>query len=150
MLYTYGFGIFILGSALSGLATSPPFLFAARVVQALGAAMSQASNVALIVQAMPKRMLGRAIGVRGAAQAVGLAVGPAIGGLLITAGGWRLIFFVSVPAGVIGMILGWFLSPRSRHLLEREPFDWLGLLFFVPAVTAHLAAISFGSNVDWT
>lgn len=150
LLYTYGFGIFILGSALSGLAPSLPFLIAARVLQALGAAMPQANSVALIVQAMPKGMLGRGIGVQGAAQAVGLAVGPAIGGLLITAGGWRLIFFVSVPAGVIGMILGWFLLPRSRNLLEREPFDWMGLLFFVPAVTAPLAAISFGSDVGWT
>ena len=150
LLYTYGFGIFILGSALSGLAPNLPFLIAARVLQAFGAAMLQANSVALIVQAMPEGMLGRGIGVQGAAQAVGLAVGPAVGGLLITMGGWRLIFFVSVPTGVLGMLLGWFLLPRSRHLLEREPFDWLGLLFFFPAVTAPLAAISFGSDVGWT
>lgn len=150
LLYTYGFGIFILGSALSGLAPNLPFLIAARVLQAFGAAMPQANSVALIVQAMPEGMLGRGIGVQGAAQAVGLAVGPAVGGLLITMGGWRLIFFVSVLAGVLGMLLGWFLLPRSRHLLEREPFDWLGLLFFVPAITAPLAAISYGSDVGWT
>ncbi|HZU12106.1 MAG TPA: MFS transporter [Chloroflexota bacterium] len=150
LLYTYGFGVFIFGSALCGLAPTLSFLIAARILQALGAAMLQANSVALIVQAMPEGMLGRGIGVQGAAQAVGLAVGPAVGGLLITLGGWRLIFFVSVPAGVLGMLLGWFLLPRSRHLHPREPFDWLGLGLFIPAVAAPLAAISFGADAGWT
>src|SRR5579872_921404 len=90
LLYTYGFGIFILGSILCGVSPNLPVLIAARVLQAFGAAMLQANSVALIVQAMPEGMLGRGIGVQGAAQAVGLAVGPAVGGLLITLGGWRL------------------------------------------------------------
>src|SRR5579884_2855453 len=149
LLYTYGFGVFIFGSALCGLAPTLSFLIAARILQALGAAMLQANSVALIVQAMPEGMLGRGIGVQGAAQAVGLAVGPAVGGLLIVLGGWRLIFFVNVPAGLLGMFLGWFLLPRSRHLRQREPFDWLGLLLFVPAVLAPLAAISFGADIGW-
>jgi EmrB/QacA subfamily drug resistance transporter len=150
LLYTYGFGVFILGSALCGLSPGLPILIAARVLQALGAAMLQANSVALIVQAMPEGMLGRGIGVQGAAQAVGLAVGPAVGGLLITLGGWRLIFFVSVPAGLLGLVLGWVLLPRSRQLSKREPFDWLGLTIFVPAVTLPLAAISLGGDLGWT
>lgn len=150
LLYIYGFGLFILGSALCGLAPSLAFLIGARVLQALGAAMLQANSVALIVQAMPEGKLGRGIGIQGAAQAVGLAVGPAVGGLLITIGGWRLIFFVNVPAGLLGMLLGWFLLPRSRSLLQRESFDWFGLVLFVPAITAPLAAISLGIEYGWT
>ncbi|HLJ66695.1 MAG TPA: MFS transporter [Chloroflexota bacterium] len=150
LLYTYGFGIFILGSALCGLAPNLSILIAARVLQGLGAAVLQANSVALIVQAMPEGMLGRGIGVQGAAQAVGLAVGPAIGGFLISVGGWRLIFFVNVPVGLLGLLLGWFLLPRSRHLLERKPFDWPGLALIIPAVAAPLAAISLGMDVGWT
>jgi EmrB/QacA subfamily drug resistance transporter len=150
LLYTYGFGLFILGSALCGLAPNLAVLVVARVLQAFGAAMLQANSVALIVQAMPEGMVGRGIGVQGAAQAVGLAIGPAVGGILIAAGGWRLIFFVSAPAGLFGMLLGWFLLPRSRHLLERQPFDWLGLALFVPALAAPLAAISLAADMGWT
>ncbi|MGH9485809.1 MAG: MFS transporter, partial [Terriglobales bacterium] len=149
LLYTYGFGVFIIGSALCGLAPGLDWLIAARILQAIGAAMLQANSVALIVQAMPEGKLGRGIGAQGAAQAIGLAVGPAVGGLLITLGGWRLIFFVSVPAGALGMLLGWFLLPRSRQLSPREPFDWLGLLLFVPAVAAPLVLVSIGADLAW-
>src|SRR5579875_2042092 len=114
LLYTYGFAVFTLGSALCGLAPSLLTLVGARVLQAVGAAMLQANSVALITQAMPPRQLGRGIGVQGAAQALGLALGPAIGGLLIGLGGWRLIFFVNVPAGLLGLVSGWFLLPRTR------------------------------------
>ena len=61
--------------------------------------MLQANSVAIIVLACRRRRLGRAIGFQGAAQAIGLALGPSVGGLLLAAGGWRLIFFVNVPLG---------------------------------------------------
>ncbi|MGE5288456.1 MAG: MFS transporter, partial [Micromonosporaceae bacterium] len=94
LLYTYGFVIFIVGSALCGLAPSLGALIGFRVLQGGGAAMLQANSVAIIAGAVPRDRLGRAIGVQGAAQALGLALGPAVGGLLISMGGWRLIFFV--------------------------------------------------------
>ncbi|MGE5136112.1 MAG: MFS transporter, partial [Gemmatimonadota bacterium] len=126
LLYTYGFVIFILGSALCGAAPSLPALIGFRVFQGVGAAMPQANSVAIIASAVPPGRLGRAIGVQGAAQALGLALGPAVGGLLITLGGWRLVFLVNVPMGVLGTVLAWLLIPRSRHLAARRPFDWPG------------------------
>ncbi|HLH70182.1 MAG TPA: DHA2 family efflux MFS transporter permease subunit [Candidatus Dormibacteraeota bacterium] len=150
LLYTYGFIVFIAGSAACGLAPSLPALIGARVAQALGAAMLQANSVALIRDAMPPRQLGRGIGVQGAAQAMGLALGPAIGGLLITIGGWRLIFLINVPAGLLGATLGWFLLPRTRGLQGGQSFDWQGAAVFVPAVGALLAAIAFGHTAGWT
>jgi EmrB/QacA subfamily drug resistance transporter len=150
LLYIYGFGLFVLGSVLCGLAPSLGALIAFRAVQAVGAALLQANSVAIIVLAVPKRSLGGAIGIQGAAQAVGLALGPTVGGLLLAAGGWRLIFFVTVPFGLVGMLAGLWLVPRSRHLQAREPFDWTGLALFFPAVVAIFAAISFGSSLGWT
>ncbi len=149
LLYTYGFLIFIIGSALSGFAPSLGFLVAARILQGVGAAMLQANSVAIIVAATPKNKLGTAIGIQGAAQALGLAIGPAVGGLLMAIGGWQLIFFVNVPAGLIGTLLGWFLIPRSQHLSERVSFDWAGLALFVPSVTALLLAVSEGNHMGW-
>jgi len=149
LLYVYGFGIFIIGTFLCGLAPSLELLVVFRVLQGFGAAMLQANSVALIVQAMPSDKLGRGIGVQGAAQALGLSLGPALGGFLIVLGGWRLIFFVNVPAGLIGMGLGWFLLPRSRHLAERQPIDWLGIGCFTAAISGLLLAVSFGNSVGW-
>ena len=149
LLYTYGFVIFILGSALCGLAPSLAALIGFRVLQGIGAAMLQANSVAIIAAAVPRDRLGRAIGIQGAAQALGLALGPAAGGLLLSLGGWRLIFFVNVPAGLAGTVLAWFLLPRSRHLAARARFDWTGLGLFLPAVCALLLAISYGNRYGW-
>ena len=149
LLYVYGFGIFVLGSALCGFAPDLPWLIAARVLQALGAAMLQANSVALIVHAMPAGKLGRALGIQGAAQALGLAAGPVIGGVIVGLAGWRLIFFVNVPIGILGMALGWFLLPRSRDLEQHGTFDWVGTLLFVPAAGAMLLALSEAARVGW-
>lgn len=150
LLYTYGFLIFIIGSALCGLAPDLPSLVAFRVLQGIGAAMLQANSVAIITAAAPREKLGRAIGVQGAAQALGLALGPAVGGLLISLGGWRLIFFVNVPVGVVAVALAWLLIPRSRYLAQRTTFDWTGLAVFVPAPVALMLVLSLGNQLGWT
>ena len=149
LLYTYGFVVFVAGSAACGLAPSIGALEAFRVVQAAGAAMLQANSVAIIYLAMPRDRLGRGVGIQGACQALGLAVGPVIGVALIAAFGWRAIFLVNVPFGVVGTALGWFLIPRSRHLQARARFDWAGLVCFSGAVVALLWAVSFGDTEGW-
>ncbi|MGH3491883.1 MAG: DHA2 family efflux MFS transporter permease subunit [Sciscionella sp.] len=149
LLYTYGFAVFTLASVACAMAPNLLTLDAFRVVQAVGAAMLQANSVALIATSMPREELGRGIGVQGAAQALGLALGPTVGGLLIALGGWRLIFYVNVPAGALGLLLGWFLLPRSRELQRRTPFDWSGLVAFVPAIGALLAALSLGRELGF-
>jgi EmrB/QacA subfamily drug resistance transporter len=146
LLYTYGFAVFTLASVGCGLAPTLGVLIGFRVVQALGAAMLQANSVALIATAIPKGSLGRAIGIQGAAQAVGLALGPSVGGLLIGAAGWRSIFFLNAPVGVVGLVLGWLLLPRSRDLAPRVRFDWAGLAVFVPAIVAFLLALNVAGN----
>jgi len=60
-----------------------------------------------------------------------------------------LIFFVNVPAGLVGVVLAWFLIPRSRHLEARTRFDWAGLGVFVPAVCALLLGVSYGNRFGW-
>lgn len=130
LLYTYGFAVFTFGSLLCGLAPSLPLLIAARVLQGLGAAMLQANSVALIREAMPPALLSRGIGVQGAAQAIGLALGPAIGGLLIALGGWRAIFLVNLPVGIVAIVLARLLIPRGGlgERAERRPGGLLELL----------------------
>ena len=149
LLYIYGFGVFVLGSALCGLAPNLLVLDAFRVLQAIGAAMLQANSVAIIVISMPRERLGQGIGVQGAAQALGLSLGPTVGGFLIALGGWPLIFFVNVPVGIVGIALGLLFIPRSQHLAERRRFDWSGLGLFVAAVSSLLVAVSYGNQFGW-
>ena len=150
LLYIYGFLIFIAGSALCALAPNLYVLCGFRVLQAVGAAMLQANSVAIIVLAVPVRRLGRSIGVQGAAQALGLAFGPSVGGLLLAVGGWRLLFLVNVPVGVVGVVAGLVFIPRSRHLQTRVGFDWSGFALFFPAVVALVSVISLGNARGWT
>jgi EmrB/QacA subfamily drug resistance transporter len=150
LLYVYGFVLFVLASVLCGLAPNLATLCGFRALQALGAAMLQANSLAIIVLVVPARSLGRAIGFQGAAQAIGLALGPTVGGLLVAAGGWRLIFFVNVPIGAVGALAALLLVPRSRDLAQKVPFDYAGLGIFFPAVVLLLGAISFGADLGWS
>jgi EmrB/QacA subfamily drug resistance transporter len=149
LLYVYGFVLFVLASAACGLAPDLLTLCLFRALQAIGAAMLQANSLAIIVVSVPTRSLGRAIGLQGAAQAMGLALGPTVGGLLLATGGWRWIFFVNVPFGVAGTIAALMLVPRSQDLAARVRFDWRGLALFVPTIAALLSALSFGATKGW-
>lgn len=118
-LYVAGFAIFTAASVGCALAPDLGVLVALRVVQAAGAALLQANSVALIAGAVPREHLGRALGMQATAQAIGLAAGPALGGLLLSVGSWRLLFAATVPPGLLGVVTGLLLLPRSRDLTAR-------------------------------
>ena len=99
LLYLYGFVVFSAASAACGLAPSLGVLVALRVVQAGGAALLQANSVALVVTSVPARTRRAALGIQAAAQAVGLACGPVVGGVLVGTVGWRWVFLINVPVG---------------------------------------------------
>lgn len=142
LLYVYGFGLFTLASLGCGLAPSLGVLVALRAVQGLGAAMLQANSVALIRTTVGNERLAKAIGLQGAAQATGLALGPAVGGLLVHAGGWRWVFLVNLPVGIAGLVLGVLLLPRTRVWAAPGRFDRAGLAVLVPASVALLLGLS--------
>jgi EmrB/QacA subfamily drug resistance transporter len=154
LLYTYGFAVFTAGSVLCGLAPDLDWLIGARLLQGLGAAMLQANSVALIAATLPRRELARGIGVQGAAQATGLALGPVLGGLLLALGGWRLIFLVNLPAGLLGFALGCFLLPRSRPgpapQRPARPFDWTGAALLAATLGALMLLISLARELPRT
>jgi len=144
LLYTGGFLLFVLGSALCGLAPSLPVLIGFRVLQAIGAALLSSNSVAIVVAAAGPERRGRALGVLSAAQAVGLSAGPAIGGLVIDLLDWRWVFWINVPFGLVGTVLGWFVLPPTRDLPDDDRFDWRGALLIAPALTALVAMLNEG------
>ncbi|MGH7685441.1 MAG: MFS transporter, partial [Candidatus Dormibacteria bacterium] len=142
LLYTYGFAVFAAASAGCALASSLGILVLFRVIQGVGAAMLQANSLALIRDVTPPGRLGTAIGVQGAAQAVGLAAGPSVGGVLVSAGGWPLIFVINVPVGAVGLVLAWFLLPRSRHRAPAAAIDVTGAFLLAAGAACLLAVLS--------
>ena len=133
LLYVYGFVVFVIGSALCGLAPSLGILIACRVLQAVGAAMLQAKQRRHHRHRRSSlfRSARRSVS-KVAAEAIGLALGPSVGGLLLAVGGWRLLFMVNVPFGVLGVLAGLAFIPRSLKLSERVPFDYKGLALVLP------------------
>jgi MFS family permease len=153
LMYLYGFAVFTGASAACGLAPGLLLLVAFRVVQALGAALMQANSVALVTTSAPPERMRTALGMQAAGQAVGLALGPTIGGVLVVALGWRWVFLVNVPVGAFALIAGHYLLPRTRQRCRSTQLDPLGVLLLASATTAALLGISVGSGLGlplWT
>jgi MFS family permease len=149
LMYLYGFVIFTAASAACALAPSLAALIVLRLVQATGAAMLQANSVALVVTSVSGRMRRTALGVQAAAQALGLASGPVTGGILVAAVGWRWVFFLNVPVGVIAVVMGWFLLPRTRSRGARHGTDLPGTGLLAVTTTAGMLAVSGLSGLGW-
>ncbi|HEY2185991.1 MAG TPA: DHA2 family efflux MFS transporter permease subunit, partial [Xanthobacteraceae bacterium] len=144
LLYTGGFLLFVLGSALCGLSPNLPVLIGFRVLQGIGAALLSSNSVAIVVAAAGPQLRGRALGIQAAAQAVGLSAGPAIGGLLLELLDWRWVFWINVPVGLAGTVMGWFVLPPTKDLPEDARFDWKGALLIAPALTAIMVVLNEG------
>ena len=142
LLYTAGFLLFIAGSALCGYATTLPWLIFFRVLQAIGGALITANSVAIVVMIMKPEERGRGLGLQSAAQAVGLGAGPAIGGFILDTLGWQWAFWINVPLGIAGAILGWFVLPQTGNPSKHERFDWRGAILIAPALTGFVAALN--------
>jgi MFS family permease len=148
LVYTYGFAVFTLASAACGLAPSLGILVLLRLVQAVGAAMLQSNSVALVTTSAPKDRMRFALGVQAGAQALGLALGPTLGGLLTATVGWRAVYWVNVPVGLIAIVASRYLLPRTRQFSRPEKFDWPGTLLLVAWASALLLVLSVASGLS--
>jgi MFS family permease len=142
LIYTYGFVIFTVGSAACGFAPTLGILVICRVLQAIGAAMLQANSVAIVSTTVPPSRMRLALSIQAAAQAVGLGLGPTLGGLLTQTVGWRAVYWINVPVGCLAVIAGRYLLPRTRKLSRAGGFDWPGAALLGVATSALLVALS--------
>jgi MFS family permease len=109
--------------------------------------MLQSNSVALVTTSVPKHKMRFALGIQAAAQSVGLALGPTLGGLLTSTVGWRAVYWVNVPVGVAAIVAARYLLPRTRQFSPREKFDWPGSLLLVAWTSALLLVISVASGL---
>ncbi len=142
-IYLVGMALFSAGSLLCGLSHALGLLVAWRILQAIGGGMLLSVGPGIITEAFPASELGQALGLNGVVVALGLALGPPLGGLLTGSLGWPWIFFVNVPVGIIGVIWSSRILPASRTRVA-EPFDIPGAALAAVAFLGILSALSLG------
>ncbi len=141
-----GVALFTMSSALCGAAPTLPLLIIARAAQGLGAALMMALTMALVGETVAKENTGSAMGLIATMSAIGTALGPSLGGLLIAGLGWRAIFLVKVPLGVITLALAWHSLPADRRAATagRVGFDCAGTLLLAATLAAYALAMTVG------
>ncbi|MHC8401486.1 MFS transporter [Pseudomonas sp. MDT1-17] len=141
-----GIGVFTLASALCGLASTLWMVIGARALQGLGAAIMMALTIAFVGETVAKAKTGSAMGLLGTMSAIGTAMGPSLGGLLIGGFGWRAIFLITVPLGLLTLVLAHRYLPadRQKPKTERASFDPLGTLLLALTLAAYALAMTLG------
>jgi EmrB/QacA subfamily drug resistance transporter len=149
IVYLAGFSLFIIGSALCGAASTLHLLIAMRGLQAIGAAMIYANAPAILTKSFPPEQRGRALGAQATFTYLGLTAGPSLGGWLAAAFGWRSVFYINVPVGLIAAGLAARVVLRDRPDHVRERFDFAGAALFTSGLVALLVALNQGHDLGW-
>ena len=141
-----GIFLFTAASVLCGVAPTLWLLIAARALQGLGAAIMMALTMAFVGETVPKAKTGSAMGLLGTMSAIGTALGPSLGGVLIAGLGWPAIFFINLPLGLLTFLLACRYLPVDRQVskADRARFDHLGTLLLALTLAAYALAMTTG------
>jgi EmrB/QacA subfamily drug resistance transporter len=148
-VYLLGFGVLLVASAICGLARSPGVLIAARAAQGLGGAMLFANGPAILTRTFPPSERGRALGMQAGMTYLGLTAGPSLGGWFAAAWGWRAVFYLNVPVGLVALALSVRFLPDDAPAEKPEPFDVPGAAVFTLGLGALLVALNQGHAWGW-
>ncbi len=138
-VFCWAIAVFTLGSAGCGMAHSLPQLIAARVLQGMGGAMMVPVGRLVLLRTVPKADLVRALAFLSMPALIGPVIGPPLGGFIVTYSSWRWIFYINLPVGVLGIVLGRLFIPDVSEA-EAGPLDFRGFVL----AGAGLAGLTFG------
>lgn len=158
-VFFFGLALFTVASLACGFAQDSLQLIIARVVQGLAGGIFFPALTAYIQLLFPGRVRGKAFAIMGAVIGISTALGPLVGGLLIQAfgdeSGWRLVFWVNLPLGVIALIAAIIILPRGLAEDDGQPraasggVDWLGLVLLSASLVAILVPLIDGQDQGW-
>jgi EmrB/QacA subfamily drug resistance transporter len=137
-VFGIGIVVFALASAFCGVATSGNFLILARILQALGGAMLGPASLAIITAFFDEKQRPAAFGAWSGASAIAVALGPALGAIIVQNFSWRWLFFINIPVAVVTLLVIFLKLPESRDEHAASRLDWRG---------ASLATLGLGSFV---
>lgn len=143
-----GILLFTVASILCGLAPTLWLLIVARAVQGLGAAIMMALTLAFVAEIVAKEKTGGAMGLLGTMSAMGTALGPSLGGVLIAGFGWPAIFLINIPLGMLTLFLAYRYLPIDRRepKLDGARFDTLGTVLLALSLAAYALAMTMGQG----
>ena len=144
-IFQYGIVIFTIIGGLLSQAWSIESMIALRFLQGMGGSMVMATTFAIVVSVFPPEERGKALGIAVASVYAGISCGPFFGGALITAFGWRAIFYLAVPLGMITFAISCLKLRGEWAEAKGEPFDWRGSLVYAGAI---MLLIVGASNLD--
>jgi DHA2 family multidrug resistance protein len=157
-VYLFCLCLFVLGSALCGLARSLPMMVACRALQGLGAGALQPTEQAILRQTFPPEEQGMAMALFGLAVVVGPAAGPALGGYILDNFAWPWIFYINLPVGLLGifMVSRFVHEPEdirrenhARAAHQRKNLDWQGISLMTVGLASLQYVLEEGSRADW-
>src|SRR4051794_6107616 len=148
-VFLLGLGGFTAASMLCAVAPSLPLLIAARVLQGVGAALIAPASLAIVLDNFPVERRAAGVGLWGAAAAAAAAVGPTLGGALVVAADWRLVFLVNLPLGLGILSAGRRFLPKASSTDSRLP-DLPGALMLAVGLAAITLAIVEGNDWGWS
>jgi len=130
-IYIWGFSTFTLGSCLCGLSPSIHFLVGSRVIQGLGAASLMANGTAIVSTVFPERDRGQVLGLLGSIVSAGFLTGPILGGFIVEHLGWRWVFFINLPVGMVAILLSLKMLLKEKPARSAKPDLWGAVLLFL-------------------
>ena len=143
-----GLVLFVSGSVLCGLAWSGSTLIAFRVLQGMGGGPMLPMAMTFVTQSFPPQRRGLAVGLYGLGASFGPVVGPVLGGYLTEYIHWRMIFFINLLPGLIGILLVLAILPQTREKVRRR-LDTPGLIALAVFLVSLLLALSLGRHYGW-
>ena len=149
LLFLIGMGVFTLGSILCGTAPNVTFLTLSRAFQGLGGAIMFATSIAMLSASFQGRDRGLAFGIYGGITGLAIAIGPVIGGALVTGLGWRWIFYVNIPIGVIVFVATLFKVAESKDP-KAHRLDLQGFITFSVGLGAIIFGLIRSNSSGWT
>jgi EmrB/QacA subfamily drug resistance transporter len=142
-VFTIGNLLFGGASLLAGLAPNAAIFLLARALQGMGMAMVFGTSVAILTSVFPPQRRGWVLGINVAATYSGLSLGPFIGGLLTQSLGWRAVFLINVPLGLLVLSVLWLKLRGEWAYSQGEPFDWLGSIGYSLMLTAFMLGFTW-------
>lgn len=149
-VFVFGLAAFTLFSLLCGLAPTIGWLIAFRAAQGVGGAALSTVSLAIVLGAFPKPRQGMAVGLWGALGTAAAAIGPTLGGLLVTYGSWHWIFFVNVPIGIGAIVFALAVIPEHRAGAAEGGIDIVGITISTMGLFLLTLALIQGNSWGWT
>lgn len=148
-LFLAGFAVFLGGSILSALAPSVLWLISTRIVQAVGGGMITSSSAPLITKGLPPTHRGRGLSAQIVMVYCGLTAGPGVGGILADTLGWRWVFLVNIPVGLLAVAITLVAIPKDESAPSKQPFDMAGALTFTAGLVSLFLLIGGAKGGQW-